>query len=124
MKKLRQSALAAMAFVALAAPPVAFAHAFPVRSQPRVGATGATAPETVRIWFNGDLEPLFDRLVVKDPAGKVVSRGNARVDAKDPTLLEVALDPLPPGSYHVYWHVTARDGHSTEGDYTFTVSGH
>ena len=105
-------------------PNTALAHAFPERSEPAVGATLASAPSMVKIWFNSDLEPLFDELVVKDAAGKVVSRGKAKVDANNRSLLEVALAPLPSGAYHVYWHVTSKDGHHTEGDFSFTVNGH
>ncbi len=113
-----------LAIAALVIPAAAIAHAFPERSEPAVGATLASAPGTVKIWFNSDLEPLFDKLVVKDGAGAVVSRGNAKVDANHRSLLEVALAPLPPGTYHVYWHVSSKDGHHTEGDFRFTVSGH
>jgi methionine-rich copper-binding protein CopC len=112
------------AVAAFALPGVAFAHAFPQHSEPAVGATLASAPGTVKIWFNSDLEPLFDKLVVKDTAGKVVSQGNAKVDANNRSLLEVGLAPLPPGTYHVYWHVTSKDGHHTDGDFSFSVNGH
>ena len=116
--------IAALACVALgaslAAP--AFAHAFPENSSPHVGSTVQASPPRVKIWFNGDLEPLFDQLVVKDAHGKVVSIGDATVDASDPALLSVQLQPaLPPGQYHVYWRVNARDGHHTQGDFVFTV---
>ena len=36
-------------------------------------------------------------------------------------LLEADLKPLDPGKYHVFWSVVSRDGHRTEGDYTFRV---
>lgn len=100
----------------------AYAHAFPENSSPHVGASVPASPAQVKIWFNADLEPLFNTLVVKNAGGDVVSAGKAHVDAKHPALLEVSLRPaLAPGKYHVYWHVTARDGHHTEGDFTFTV---
>lgn len=127
MKPFRKIALplsCLLAVAAFATPIAARAHAFPEHSEPAVGATIARAPSTVKIWFNSDLEPLFDKLVVKDAAGNVVSRGKAKVDAKDRSLLEVRLAPLPPGTYHVYWHVTSKDGHHTAGDFRFTVNGH
>lgn len=114
----------AILLACLLLPAIACAHAFPQKSDPAVGATVAKSPPAVRIWFNSYLEPLFNTLVVKNAAGKIVSHGKATVDAKDRSLLEVGLPPLPAGTYHVYWHVTAKDGHHTEGDYTFTVSGH
>ncbi|MDE2155590.1 MAG: copper resistance protein CopC [Xanthomonadaceae bacterium] len=98
------------------------AHAFPVNSMPHVGASIKASPGRVKIWFDADLEPLFDKLLVKDAQGQVVSQGTAQVDARDPALLEVRLPPaLPPGPYHVYWQVNSRDGHRTQGDFTFTV---
>ncbi len=101
---------------------LAFAHAFPENSSPHVGASVQASPPQVQIRFNGDLEPLFDKLVVKDAHGQVVSVGDATVDAHDPALLSVRLKPaLPDGQYHVYWRVTARDGHHTEGDFVFNV---
>jgi hypothetical protein len=33
----------------------------------------------------------------------------------------VSLPSLSPGTYRVIWSVVARDGHRTEGDYTFTI---
>lgn len=98
------------------------AHAFPENSSPHVGASVQASPKQVKIWFNADLEPLFNTLQVKDAQGQVVSTGEAHVDAQHPALLEVSLRPaLVSGNYHVYWHVTARDGHHTEGDFAFTV---
>lgn len=112
----------ACAVLGMSLPSLAFAHAFPENSSPHVGASVQVSPPQVEIWFNADLEPLFDQLVVKDAHGKVVSVGDATVDAKNPALLTVHLQPaLPPGQYHVYWHVTARDGHRTVGDFVFSV---
>lgn len=124
LRKLISSVPCLLAIAVFAAPTTAFAHAFPKRSAPAVGATVERAPNAVKIWFNSKLEPLFDKLVVKDAAGKVVSQGKAKVDTNDRSLLEVGLAPLPPGTYHVYWHVTSKDGHHTEGDFSFMVSGH
>lgn len=123
-RKIASSLLCLLAIAAFAAPTAASAHAFPQRSEPAVGATIAKAPGAVKIWFNSDLEPLLDKLVVKNAAGNVVSHGKAKVGANNRSLLEVGLAPLPPGKYHVYWHVTSKDGHHTEGDFSFTVSGH
>lgn len=117
-----RSAILVVTALVLPLPGLAFAHAFPKNSLPHVGAGIKQSPPQVKIWFDADLEPLFDKLVVKNAHGKVISRGKARVDAHNPALLEVDLPPaLPSGQYHVYWRVTARDGHHTQGDFTFTV---
>jgi hypothetical protein len=99
----------------------AFAHAMPERSTPNTGATLSQAPATATIQFDSELEPLFSKLIVKDDAGKQVSKGNGKVDPSNPALLKTVLSGLPPGRYHVYWSVVSRDGHRTEGDYSFTV---
>lgn len=99
----------------------AFAHAMPERSTPDAGATLSQAPAVATIQFDSELEPLFSRLIVKDEVGKQVSKGNGEVDPSNPTLLKAELGALPPGRYHVYWRAVSRDGHRTEGDYSFTV---
>lgn len=100
----------------------ASAHAFPDRSIPHVGSAVATAPRSVRIWFDGDLEPVFSTLMVKTESGTQVSMGQGRVSTSDRTLLETDLPAtLPPGKYYVYWSVIARDGHHTEGRFSFSV---
>lgn len=102
--------------------PLASAHAFPDKSSPRVGATVAAAPPAVKVWFDGQLEPVFSTLIVKNAAGRQVSSGKGEVDAKDPALLETALPgALSAGAYTVYWSVVSRDGHHTAGHFDFNV---
>ena len=102
-------------------PVAAWGHAFPDRSDPQVGATVSGSVTSVRIWFDSDLEPLFSRIVVKDSGGRQVDKGDSHVDPSNDALLAVSVPPLPPGTYHVYWSVVARDTHRTEGDFTFSV---
>jgi methionine-rich copper-binding protein CopC len=105
----------------LLAPGSGWAHAFPDHSEPRVGHTVDAPPPSVRIWFDGEIEPVFSTLRVENADKRRVDRADARVDAKDRKLLEVSLPPLPPGRYRVFWSVIARDGHRTEGDFSFRV---
>jgi methionine-rich copper-binding protein CopC len=103
-------------------PKDSFAHAFPDHADPKVGSTVSAAPSLVRIWFDGDLEPVFSSIMVhaaKD--NTMVDKGDGRVDSSDPTLLEVSVPTLPAGSYIVIWSVVARDGHRTSGNFTFTI---
>lgn len=105
-----------------AAAPLACAHAFPSNSSPHVGATVAAPPTAVKVWFDGEIEPVFSTLVVKNAAGQQVSSGKGQVDAKDHTLLETALaQGQPAGTYTVYWSVVAIDGHHTEGHFDYRV---
>jgi methionine-rich copper-binding protein CopC len=105
----------------IALPGVTQGHAFPDHSSPKVGATVFGSPSAVRIWFDGDLEPVFSTISVQDVSGKRVDKKNGHVDPSNATLLEVSVPPLPPGTYHVIWNVVARDGHRTMGDYTFVI---
>lgn len=106
----------------LAAPATAFAHAFPDNSSPHVGATVATAPRVVKVWFDGQIEPVFSTLIVKNAAGQQVSESKGEVDPSSSVLLETSLKPnLPGGEYMVYWSVIAHDGHHTAGHFVFTV---
>jgi copper resistance protein C len=102
-------------------PKVSSGHAFPDHSDPKVGATVSVPPTSVRIWFDGDLEPVFSNLSVQDASGKKVDKGDGHVNASSAVLLEVSLPPLPAGTYRVFWNVVARDGHRTKGDFTFMV---
>lgn len=78
-------------------------------------------PVSVKIWFDGDLEPAFSRIQVFGPDGKEVDAKDSKVDEKGPNLLIVSLSPLGPGKYKVKWEVVSKDGHRTEGDFTFTI---
>jgi copper resistance protein C len=98
-----------------------FAHAFLEQSTPGAGATLPQPPAVVTIRFDSDLEPLFSKLIVKNAQGAQVSQGNGGVDPANPKVLSTHLANPGKGHYHVYWSVVGRDGHRTEGDYTFTV---
>ncbi len=110
-----------LAAALLLAPGAAWAHAFPDHAEPRVGHTLEAAPPSVRIWFDGEIEPVFSTLRVENADQQRVDNGDARVDSHDRTLLEVSLPPLPSGRYRVFWSVIARDGHRTAGDFPFRI---
>src|ERR1044071_385817 len=96
-------------------------HAFPIRSEPRVGWTVAQSPSKVTIWFDGELEPAFSTITVYNSAKQQVDKGNSRGNGPDASVLEVDLTPLPPGTYHVFWKALAKDTHVTQGDFNFAV---
>jgi len=103
-------------------PSWAEAHAFPVRSDPRVGWTVSQPPSKVIIWFDGELEPAFSTIEVHNSAKQRMDKGNSRVNSSDPSVLEVDLPVVAPGTYRVYWKVLSKDTHITEGDFSFTVA--
>jgi copper resistance protein C len=105
----------------LVLPGVSQGHAFPDHSDPKVGATVSGSTSIVRIWFDGDLEPVFSTIAVQDASGKKVDKGNGRVNPSDARLLEISVPPLQSGAYRVFWNIVSRDGHRTRGDYTFVI---
>lgn len=112
--------LLALLLVALFAPRL-WAHAFPMRSEPKVGSEVKEPPVQVKIWFDGELEPAFSSMKLTGPDGKEVAPAESKVDEKDPTLLALSLPKIMPGKYQVKWEVVAKDGHRTEGDFTFKL---
>jgi methionine-rich copper-binding protein CopC len=120
-KRWRYLQAAALLLILWAVPELSFGHAFPDHAEPKVGSTVPATPQHVRIWFDGDLEPVFSTIVVHDTKGNTMDKGDGHVDASDPKLLEVSLLPLQSGTYRVLWNVIARDGHRTQGEFTFTV---
>jgi methionine-rich copper-binding protein CopC len=105
----------------LLTPSAAWPHAFPDHSEPRVGHTLDAPPAEIRIWFDGEIEPVFSRIRVENADKQQVDRQDGRVNPQDRRLLEVHVPALPPGKYRVFWSVVARDGHRTEGDYPFRI---
>jgi copper resistance protein C len=103
-------------------PAVGLGHAFPLRSDPRVGWTVTIAPPKVTIWFDGELEPAFSTITVYNSTKQQVDKGNSRVTGSDHSVLEVDVPPLAAGAYHVYWKALSKDTHVTEGDFAFTIA--
>ena len=108
-------------FVGVVVPSQTWGHAFPVRSEPRVGRTISASPAKVTVWFDGELETAFSTIAVYNAAQQRVDKNNGRVSPADATVLEVDIPPLPPGGYRVRWSIVAKDSHRTEGDFFFTV---
>jgi methionine-rich copper-binding protein CopC len=104
-------------------PAMSEAHAFPIRSEPRVGWTISAAPQKVTIWFDGELEPAFSSIAVYNSAKQQVDKGNSRVTGSDNSVLEVDVSALAAGIYHVYWKALSKDTHVTKGDFAFTIAG-
>ncbi len=86
-----------------------------------MGATLDAPPGEIRIWFDGQLEPVFSTIRVETADRQRVDKGDGGVSPRDHRLLQVAVPPLPSGRYRVFWSVVAHDGHRTEGDFPFRV---
>ncbi len=115
--------LTTASLLSLLASGAAFAHAYPQHESPAKGATVTTAPTTLWIEFDDELEPAFTGVTVLDAKGARVDDGNATVSKTDVHHLSVGLKPLAAGTYTVKWHATDTDTHKTHGSYTFTVAG-
>lgn len=117
---MRRIALAVLfPLLTLLAPEDVSAHAFLDHAEPRVGNTVATAPREVTLWFTQKLETVFSTISVTNSAGQRVDTGKSRVSGDRMTI---SLRPTGPGTYRVTWRVLSVDTHTTDGDFTFTVS--
>jgi methionine-rich copper-binding protein CopC len=96
------------------------AHAHPKSMVPAADATVA-APAEVSMTFSDGLEGAFSSLTVTDAAGHAVSGGKTEIDSATHTTMHMSLPALTPGVYSVKWVAVARDGHRTNGSYSFTV---
>jgi hypothetical protein len=114
--------LLAMIALSLGAPTIATAHAFLDHAVPPVGGKVRTPPNEVSLRFSERLEPACCFVKVLDAQGARVDSGDARVEERDPAVLSVPLRAIPAGAYKVIWRVISKDGHVTQGDFTFEVS--
>jgi methionine-rich copper-binding protein CopC len=110
-------------FIILILQPVpALAHAFPMQQTPGAGAELSEPPGKVSILFDAELEATFFSLRVVDASNHEVNAGTPHLAPDNNRLLETDLKTLGPGNYHVFWSVVSRDGHRTNGDYSFRVN--
>jgi copper transport protein len=122
--RLRRTGAAAfaVAFVALAAPASAFAHAALLRTDPSASVTLNKPPKELRLTFSEAVEPRFATVSVTDPQANQETDGRPARSDTDPNTLITPLKPdLPQGWYLVYWRVISADGHPVKGAFTFAV---
>jgi methionine-rich copper-binding protein CopC len=109
---------AALFFVVAASE--AQAHAFLVKSDPKVGAAVAK-PAVLRLEFSEAIELGFSGVDVTTAAGGATAVNGMRFADDGHKVLLANLPMLGPGVYRVKWHVVSVDTHRTEGDFNFTV---
>jgi methionine-rich copper-binding protein CopC len=100
--------------------PSAFGHAFLEHAEPGVGAELTAAPQKIVLYFDSALELTFSGFLLLDAGDRELARSGAQDEAES-TQLSLTAPPLPTGTYRVLWSVVARDGHPTDGDFTFTL---
>ncbi|MCR5891055.1 MULTISPECIES: copper homeostasis periplasmic binding protein CopC [Burkholderia] len=119
----RLAAFAVAGTIVAAAPVAASAHGKLESAAPAAGSTVDTAPDTLRLAFNEDLEPTFSSVKVSDANGNAVTQEKTKVDASNPRVMTVVMSKLAPGAYTVQWVAMTADAHRTKGAYTFKVKG-
>ncbi|WP_241290297.1 copper homeostasis periplasmic binding protein CopC [Burkholderia stabilis] len=117
----RLAGFVAAGMILAAAPVAASAHGKLESAAPASGSTIDTAPDTLRLTFNEDLEPVFSSVKVSDASGNAVTHEKAKVDTSNPRVMTIALPKLAAGAYTVQWAAMTADAHRTKGAYTFKV---
>ncbi|HIC7208226.1 copper homeostasis periplasmic binding protein CopC [Burkholderia stabilis] len=117
----RLAGFVAAGMILAAAPVAASAHGKLESAAPASGSKIDTAPDTLRLTFNEDLEPAFSSVKVSDASGNAVTHEKAKVDTSNPRVMTIALPKLAAGAYTVQWAAMTADAHRTKGAYTFKV---
>ncbi|WP_161601530.1 copper resistance CopC family protein [Paenibacillus luteus] len=99
-------------------PSVALAHSKLESAVPAQDSTAAVTPERIEMTFNTKIESLSNFKLL-NAAGEEMEKGKTEVDGM--TMSASVPSVLPNGIYSVKWTIIGADGHSVEGDYSFTV---
>jgi len=101
-------------------PALCFAHVGMLNSSPAKNGIVSSPPEKVTMKFGGELEPAFSKIEVFDQNNKKVSKKT--YFRKENIIMETKLKgKLSLGVYTVKWKCMSIDGHSLNGEYTFTI---
>jgi copper transport protein len=112
----------AAAAVALAAPGLASAHAYLIRTVPAASVVLDRPPPTIQLTYDEAVEPRFAIISVTNPAGQQETTGPVRRSPGNPDTLVVPLRPgLPEGWDLIYWRAISVDGHPVQGAFTYAV---
>lgn len=95
------------------------AHTKLEKSEPADGATLATAPTMVQLFFNEKPDLKVSKVEVSGPSGKV-ELGPAHSMA-DKDIMAAIKGSLGNGKYTVSWQTAGKDGHVRKGTFSFTV---
>jgi copper transport protein len=99
------------------------AHAVLLRTIPPTGQTLLRAPDQVQLLFSEPIDAAFSSVHVLDSSGRVIDRGDGRVDPNDDHQLVVSVQPgLANGIYTVAWRsLSTIDVHPDQGQYALYV---
>jgi len=111
--------LAAAAFALVAGQ--AAAHARLITGSPKAGTTVA-APSELKLTYSESLDLKGCSLKVSGPGGAAVATGALALDPANKRIVHAPISgKLAPGAYKVDWAMKTEDGHTTNGDFAFTV---
>lgn len=100
----------------------AFAHAHLKTEAPAHDSIVKVAPTALRLDFSEALELALSSVKLSDAKGNYIETTATKLAADNgKTLLVPLTTPLAAGVYKVEWKVLSKDGHKTNGSYTFTV---
>ena len=115
----RAAAVALLAFVALALPTGAAAHATLIATTPANGAVLSKAPRAVQVAFDDTVHLAPGNAAVSNATNRSVLGGPAAAHGRVLTLpLRTGLQN---GAYSVRWSIVSDDGHREEGVIAFAI---
>ena len=115
--------VAAAALAVAASAGTVLAHAYPKTYEPRPNARLDTAPAHIGITYDSPISAQGSSMLLMDSTGSVVPVAADVVDGSTRTSIS-PLGDLAPGPYTVAWTtLSAEDGHTAQGFYTFAVNG-
>ncbi len=115
-------ALIAVAFLLLALPVAASAHAQLESTSPARGATLEAQPRTVELAFSEAVEGSFGAVRVFDAKAQRVDDNTVLHPQGTQSKLAVGLQPdLPDGTYTATYRVISADGHPVSGGLVFSI---
>jgi copper transport protein len=116
----RGAILIAVVVGALAAAPIAGAHAVLVSTTPSNDQVVERAPRAIVLRFNEAVESAFGSVRVYDSQARRVDDG--RIERPDERTVGVGIDRrLAGGTYTVTWRVVSADSHPVSGAFVFHV---
>ena len=112
----------ALATLATALSPLAFAHATLVSSFPAKGQVMTGSPTEIHLTFNEHVEARYCRIKLVSDAKKNFDADRPIADKASANSIIAAVPVLKPGVYSARWTAVGSDGHKTHGDFSFTVA--
>lgn len=99
-------------------PGAAMAHSRLEQSIPAQNAVLDASPETIELAFDTRIEKISN-LKLFDASGNQIETERAQVD--NDTMTSIVPKTLDNGVYSVKWTIIGADGHTIDGEYSFTV---